>query len=307
MYNNSILNPDKETFVLVDANAFVHSSFHGYPERLDAKGQDQRIIHGLMDALVGLTYRLDRIDHLFMIFDPDDGSLFRESQFPAYKKNRPPTDPDLSRQRNAAKIIFKDKLGLPTVHYPGYEADDIIGSLAKIISKEYQVVIVSPDKDIAQLVDDNIFLLRRWRTKTEKGYTLMNKDVVREEFGVHPHQIPDWLALMGDTADNLPGLHKVGKKTAAEIIAQYISVEHLLSIINHIDDKKLQEKVLEAKDTLPLVKSLAKIVTDLPLEKHTDEAIEYANAVRSCPSYKESILKLEKYFRWQPHYKELFI
>jgi DNA polymerase-1 len=304
---NKILDPEKETIVIVDANAFVHSSFHGYPIRLDAKGQDQRVLHGLLDSLVGLTYRLDRIDQLFMIFDPDDGSLFRESQYPAYKKNRPPTDPDLSRQRNAAKIIFKDKLGIPSIHYPGYEADDIIGSFAKIAVEHYQVVIVSPDKDIAQVVDDDIYLLRRWRTKTEKGYTLMNKDVVKEEFGVHAHQIPDWLALMGDVADNLPGLHKVGKKTAANILAQYPSIEHLLSIVNHLEDQKLKEKVLEAKDSLPLVKRLAQIVMDLPIAEHADEAIHYGSKVRNNPEYKNNILKMEKYFGWQPHYKELFL
>jgi DNA polymerase-1 len=307
MYKKPILNPNKETCVILDANAYVHSSFHGYPPRLDAKGQDHRILHGLIDALIGLTYQLDRIDYLFMIFDPDDGSLFRTSQFPAYKKNRPPTDPDLSRQRNAARLIFKEQLGIPVVHYPGYEADDIIGSLAKVAAEQFQVVIVSPDKDIAQMVDDNIFMLRRWRTKTEKGYILMDKEIVKEDFGVHPHQIPDWLALMGDDADNLPGLYKVGKKTAADLVNKYMSVEHLLSIANHLDDEKLKEKVLNAKDTLPLIKSLATIVTDLPVRDLADAAIDYGNAIRNKPNYKENVLKMEKYFRWQPHYKEIFL
>lgn len=307
MYKKSILNPDKETFVIVDANAFVHSSFHGYPERLDATGLDQKILHGLIDALIGLTYQLNRIDYLFLIFDPDDGSLFRTSQFPAYKKNRPPANPELTRQKNAAKLIFKEQLGIPMIHYAGYEADDIIGSLAKLVSKDSQVVIVSPDKDIAQLVDDNIFMLRKWRTKTEKGYVLMDKEMVKEEFGIYPNKIPDWLALMGDDADNLPGLYKVGKKTAADIVAKYISVEHLLSIAHHIDDEKLKDKVLAAKDTLPLIKSLATIVTDLPLAELTDEAIEYGNNIRNKSNYRDNILKLEKYFRWQSHYKEIFL
>jgi DNA polymerase-1 len=307
MYKKPILNPERETLVIVDANAYVHSSFHGYPERLDAKGQDQRILHGLMDTLVSLTYQLSRIDSLFLIFDPDDGSLFRESQFPAYKKNRPPTDPDLSRQRNAAKLIFKEQLGIPMVHYAGYEADDIIGSLAKTADKKYQVVIVSPDKDIAQCVDDNIFMLRRWRTKTERGYTLMDKHIVLEEFGVSPNQIPDWLALMGDDADNLPGLYKVGKKNAATYVHKYMSVEHLLSIAHQLDDEKLKEKVLNAKDTLPLIKSLATIVCDLPVKELAEQAIIYGNNIRNKPNYKEHVLKLEKYFRWQPHYKEIFL
>ncbi len=299
---------NKNVVVLLDANAYVHSSFHGYEEKKDVKGNDQRIIHGIMDTLVGLTFQLEKIDEIFMIFDPDDGSLFRESQYPAYKKNRPPTDPSLSVQRNNAKIVFRDKLGLPMVHYPGYEADDIIGSMAKILSKKnHQVVIVSPDKDIAQLVDDNVFLLRKWKTKEGKGYTLLNKEKVKEDFGVFPHQIADWLALMGDAADNLPGLYKVGKKTAANIVNKYLSVEHLLSIVHHLEDEKLKEKILESQETIPLVKRLAKIVVDLPIEEEIVNALEYSRSVRESESYKENILKIERYFLWKPHYKEMFI
>ncbi len=299
---------NKNVIVLLDANAYVHSSFHGYEEKKDVKGNDQRIIHGIMDTLVGLTFQLEKIDEIFMIFDPDDGSLFRESQYPAYKKNRPPTDPNLSIQRNNAKIVFKEKLGLPMVHYPGYEADDIIGSMAKILSKKNnQVVIVSPDKDIAQLVDDNVFLLRKWKTKEAKGYTLLNKEKVKEDFGVFPHQIADWLALMGDAADNLPGLYKVGKKTAANIVNKYLSVEHLLSIVHHLEDEKLKEKILESQETIPLVKKLAKIVVDLPIEEEIINALEYSRSVRESDSYKENILKIERYFNWKPHYKEMFI
>lgn len=299
---------NKNVVVLLDANAYVHSSFHGYEEKKDVKGNDQRIIHGIMDTLVGLTFQLEKIDEIFMIFDPDDGSLFRESQYPAYKKNRPPTDPSLSVQRNNAKIVFRDKLGLPMVHYPGYEADDIIGSMAKILSKKnHQVVIVSPDKDIAQLVDDNVFLLRKWKTKEGKGYTLLNKEKVKEDFGVFPNQIADWLALMGDAADNLPGLYKVGKKTAANIVKKYLSVEHLLSIVHHLEDEKLKEKILESQETIPLVKRLAKIVVDLPIEEEIVNALEYSRSVRESESYKENILKIERYFNWKPHYKEMFI
>lgn len=305
--NKEILKKDKQIMVIVDANAFVHSSFHGYSPKLDIKGQDHRIMHGLLDTLVGLTYQLDRIDQLFMIFDPEDGDLFRTAQYPSYKKNRPPNDPELKKQRDSAKFIFKEKLGIPSVHYPGYEADDIIGSLAKLVGSEYQVVIVSPDKDIAQLVDENIFMLRRWKTKTEKGYSLMNNQKIKEEFGVNSTQIPDWLALMGDTADNLPGIKNVGKKTASNILANYPSLEHLLSVVNHIEDEKLKNKILEVKDSLPLIKKLATIVTDLPISKSVEDAINYGNNVRNNKDYKQNILKLEKYFNWKVHYKELFL
>lgn len=309
MLNHSFLNFNKKIAVLVDANAFVHSTFHSYDPKLDIKGNDQKIIHGLLDTLVNLTYQIDKIDELFLIFDPDDGSLFRESQFPAYKKNRPPTPFELTTQRNSAKLLFKEKIGVPMVSFPGYEADDIMGSMAKIMEAtgEYQIIIVSPDKDIAQLVSDDIFLLRKWRTKESRGYSLLNKERVKEDFGVHPEQIPDWLALMGDAADNLPGLYNVGKKTAADILSQYPSIEHLLSIVNHIENENLKNKVLEAKDTIPLVKKLAQIVIDLPIHQQMDDALDYSERIRTDPLYSENIMKLEKYFNWKPHYKELFL
>ena len=209
-----MIDYQKNIIVLLDANAFVHSSFHAYEEKLDIKGNDQRIIHGLMDTLVSLTFQFERIDEIFMIFDPDDSSLYRRSKYSAYKKNRPLVDPSLYQQRKNAEILFKEKLGIPIVTYPGYEADDIIGSVAQLFKNEHQVIIVSPDKDIAQLVDKNIFLLRKWRNKTEKGFILLDENGVKENFGVFPKQIPDLLALMGDDADNLPGVDKIGKKTA---------------------------------------------------------------------------------------------
>jgi len=307
MYNIPFSNLNKKTLVIVDANAFVYSSFYGCSEKLDIKGQDHRVLHGLLNVLVKLTYELDKIDYLFLIFDPDDGHLFRESQYPSYKRNRPPIDTDLIRQRNAAKIIFKERLGIPIVHYSGYEADDIIGSLAKIASKYYQVIIVSHDKDIAQLVDDNIFLLRSRHTKNQKGYVLMDESVVKKEFGVYPKQIPDWLALMGDSSDNLPGLENIGEKTAAKILSLYPSIEHLLSIAHCLDDKKLKEKILAARDNLLLVKKLATIVTDLPIAELVNEAIKYSNLVRNSPTYKEDLLRLEKYFNWKSYYKEMFL
>jgi DNA polymerase I len=299
----------KETFVIVDANAFVHSSFHGYTPKYDAKGQDQRVLYGIMNTLVDLTYQFNQIDHLYIIFDPSDGSLYRKSIFPAYKANRPPTDPDLARQRDMARKVIADHLGLPSFSYPGYEADDIIGSLAKLVgnSSNYEVFIVSPDKDIAQLVDENIKMLRRFRSKTERGYKLLTIETVVEHFGVYPHQIPDWLALVGDVADNLPGLEDVGEKRAATILKQYPSVEHLLAICHQLDNMKLKEKIESNKDTITLVKKLATIVTDLPIEEKTHEAMIKSKSIRSHQEYNKKLLTLQKYFAWPDYYLEMFL
>jgi DNA polymerase-1 len=297
----------KQNFVIIDANAFVHSSFHGYTEKLDAKGEDQRVLYGLINTLVDLTYQLPKIDFLYIVFDPSDGSLYRKSLFPSYKANRPPTNPDLSRQRNVAIKVIEDHLGIACVSYPGYEADDIIGSLSKFASKNHRVIIVSPDKDLGQLVIDDVVLLRKYRTKTEKGYRAINKDNVFEEFGVDAHQIPDWLALKGDTADNLPGLYKVGPKKAENILSKYKSIEHLLAIINEIDDEEIKEKIINNKEQLILVKKLATIVCDLPIEELSYEALDKANRIRNKEDYNKKLNTIKNHYSWPPYFLELFL
>lgn len=297
---------EKQNFVILDANAFVHSSFHGYSEKLDAKGQDQKVLYGLMNALVDLTYQLPQIDMLYVVFDPVDGSLYRKSKYPAYKANRPPTDPDLARQREVAKKVIEDHIGIPCVSHPGYEADDIIGSLMEIARKEYRVIIVSPDKDLAQLVRDDVVLLRKIRTKTEKGYRAVNIDNVFNEFGVFPHQIPDWLALAGDTADNLPGLYKVGTKGASQILAQYKSIEHLLAFSNEIEDESLKEKIINNKDQLILVKDLATIVCDLPIEEKAYKALDKADRIRNNENYINKLNIMKKHYSWPEYFIEMF-
>lgn len=297
---------EKKNFVILDANAFVHSSFHGYTEKLDAKGQDQKVLYGIMNALVDLTYQLPQIDFLYVVFDPIDGSLFRKSKYPDYKANRPPTDPELARQREVAKKVLEDHVGIPCVSYPGYEADDIIGSLVKIAKENYRVIVVSPDKDLAQLVSDDVVLLRKIRTKTERGYRAINNDNVFNEFGVFPHQIPDWLALAGDSADNLPGLYKVGTKGACQILAQYKSIDHLLAYVNEIEDEKLKDKVSSNKEQLLLVKELATIVCDLPIEERAYKALEKADRLRSNDGYIKKLEIMKKHYYWPEYFIEMF-
>lgn len=297
---------EKKNFVIIDANAFVHSSFHGYTEKLDAKGQDQKVLYGLMNALVDLTYQLPQIDCLYVVFDPVDGSLFRKSKYPAYKANRPPSNPELVRQKEVAKKVLEDHIGVPCVSYPGYEADDIIGSLVKIAKDKYRVIIVSPDKDLAQLVQEDVVLLRKIRTKTEKGYRAVNIENVFNEFGVFPDQIPDWLALAGDSADNLPGLYKVGTKGACQILAQYKSIEHLLAYANQIEDNNLKEKIISNKEQLILVKELATIVCNLPIEERVHKALEKADKLRSHENYINKLSIMKKHYSWPEYFIEMF-
>lgn len=299
-------NQNRENFVIIDANAFVHSSFHGYSPCLDARSEDQRVLYGIMNTLVDLTFQLPPIDYLYIVFDPSDGSLYRKSLYPLYKANRPPTDPDLARQREVAKKVIEDHLGIPTLSYPGYEADDIIGTLAKLASTEYNVIVVSPDKDLAQLVEPNVTLFRRIRTKTERGYKALDESKVFEHFGVYPSQIPDFLSLVGDTADNLPGLEKVGDKKAASILRVYPSIEHMFAMLNKMEDEKLRIKIEERKETITLVKKLATIVCDLPLESQAQEALCKANRIRAHNLYPNKLLQMKKHYSWPDHFISMF-
>lgn len=297
----------RENFVIVDANAFVHSSFHGYSPCLDSKSEDQRVLYGLMNTFVDLTFQIPNINYLYVVFDPADGSLYRKSMYPAYKANRPPTDPDLVRQREVAKKVIEDHLGIPTLTHPGYEADDIIGTLAHLAAESYNVIIISPDKDLAQLVKPNVLLLRKMRTRTERGYKAFNEERVYEHFGVSPKQIPDWLALVGDAADNLPGLEKVGDKTASTLLKTYPTIEHMFSILHEMEDEKLRTKILENKETLQLVKKLATIICDLPLEDKAQTALCKAERIRSHPEYNKKLIKMKEHFSWPPHFIDMFV
>lgn len=297
---------EKENFIIVDANSFVHSTFHGYSPCLDCKGVDQRVLQGLMNALVDLTYNLPRIDYLFLVFDPFDGSLYRKSLFPTYKANRPPSDPELVKQKEVAMQILSNQIGIPMISHAGYEADDTIGSMSEMLKNKFNVTIVSPDKDLAQLVNPTVRLMSKLKTKTVKGYRFLNEDSVYENFGVYPKQIPDWLCLMGDVADNLPGLDKVGPKTASNLLKKYISLEHLIAIHHEMEDVKLRDKIRSSLDTLPLIKHLATIKSDLPVEEKMEAAFEKAEMIRTHQDYKNRFNKVSKYFNWPDHYSQMF-
>lgn len=303
---NATIDPNREIFVIVDANSWVHSCFHACPPVLDKKGVDQRVLNGMLAMLSSIVSNLPRIDYLMTVFDPPDGDLFRKSKFSAYKANRPPQDEDLKRQKRDSMHVFKNILGIPDLTYSGYEADDIIGSASKIISKEIQVVIVSIDKDLAQLVTEKVILMRRVKTKDFKGYQFLDPMIVKDEFGVHPIQIPDYLALMGDTADNLPGLEKVGPKTAAKIINNHFSIENILRDVSALDET-LREKVEGSRETLKMVKELATIYTDLPLGSLIDAALDHSANIRGSNNFRNNLLKAENFFKWNPGMIDMFL
>lgn len=254
---------DQKRLFLVDAYALIFRGYYAFIKnpRINSKGLDTSAILGFTNSLLDVIKR-ERPDHLAVCFDKG-GSDARNELFTDYKANRDET-PDAIR---LAVPIIEDILKamkIPIMVKEGFEADDIIGTLAKKAEKEgYQTFMVTPDKDFAQLVSDNIFM---YRPVFGGGYETWGIPEVQEKFEVEdPTQVIDFLGMMGDSADNIPGLPGVGEKTAKKFIAQFGSMEGLLENTDQLKGK-MKEKVEGAKELGLLSKQLATIMLDVPVE-----------------------------------------
>ena len=243
--------------VLVDGSSYLFRAFHALPPLTTSKNLPT-------GAIKGVTSMLRRLEQDFpgskvvVVFDAK-GKTFRHEMYEEYKANRPPMPDDLAVQIEPIHNIVK-AMGLPLLIVPKVEADDVIGTLAhEATSKGIDVVVSTGDKDMAQLVSDHVTLIN---TMTE---TAMDRDGVVDKFGVKPEQIIDYLALVGDKVDNIPGVNKCGPKTAVKWLQNY---ENLDNLIEHADEikGKIGEYLREATDTLPLSRELATIRTDVELE-----------------------------------------
>jgi DNA polymerase-1 len=240
----------KKPIIIVDGSSYLFRAYHAMPELTNASGQSTGAIYGVINMVKRL--KKDYKDHLILMVFDSKGKTTRHQYFPDYKANRPPMPDDLASQIPYIHD-FITQLGLPIIKQNGIEADDIIGTLAQQFSKNGEHVIISTgDKDMAQLVNDNITLVN---TMTQ---TTLNSESVKENFGVEPNQIIDYLALMGDKIDNIPGIPNVGPKTAAKWLATYGSLENLCAHAHEITGK-IGENFRQSSDTLALSKRLVTI------------------------------------------------
>ena len=259
---------DKKRLFLLDAFALIFRGYYAFIKnpRINSKGMDVSAILGFTNSLLDVIKR-EKPDHIAVCFDRG-GSVARVEAFPDYKANRQETPEAIKIAVPYIEEILK-AMNIPAVIKAGYEADDIIGTLAKKAEKEgYTTFMVTPDKDFAQLVSENIFM---YRPRFGGGYETWGIPEVQEKFGVEdPLQVIDFLGMMGDSVDNIPGLPGVGEKTAKKFLAQYGSMENLLA--NTADLKgKMKEKV-EANGELGLLsKELATIMLDVPVEFHEED------------------------------------
>jgi len=246
------------TLLLVDGSSFLFRAFHAMPSLSNSRGEPTGAAYGVINMLRGLLLE-QQPDRVAVVFDAR-GPTFRHTLYPGYKANRPPMAEELAGQIEPTHAMVR-ALGLPLLAEPGVEADDVIGTLAEHGREAgYTVLIVTSDKDLAQLVGDRVTLLR----PENHGYLALDADAVAHKYGVAPPRMVDLLALTGDSVDNVPGVPKVGPKTAAKWLASYDSLDGVIAHAAEIPGK-VGENLRASLDQLELSRKLVTIRRDVPL------------------------------------------
>ena len=256
-----------EKLFLLDAYALIYRAYYAFIKapRINSKGLNTSAVMGFVNTLNEVITK-EKPTHLGVAFD--HGKTFRHEAFPEYKAQRQETPEDI----RLSVPIIKDILNafrIPILQVDGFEADDIIGTLAtKAGQKGIETYMLTPDKDYGQLVRDNVF---QYRPRHGGGYETMGPAEVCAKYGLtSPTQVIDLLALMGDSSDNFPGCPGVGEKTAVKLINDYGSIDNLLAHSTEIKGK-LREKVENAVDDIRMSYFLATIRTDVPVDLNMDE------------------------------------
>ncbi len=243
--------------VLVDGSSYLYRAFHAMPKFSNSRGEPTGAVYGVVNMLRRLLSDYDT-EYMAVVFDAK-GKTFRDDIYPEYKAHRPPMPDDLSVQIEPLHDVIR-ALGLPLIQIQGVEADDVIGTLARAAAAEGRETVISTgDKDMAQLVDGQVRLVD---TMKEKVY---DREGVIEKFDVPPERIVDYLALVGDTSDNIPGVPGVGPKTAAKWLQQYGSLDEVVAHANEIPGKA-GESLRGALAHLPMARQLATIKCDVELK-----------------------------------------
>ncbi|MGD9339973.1 MAG: DNA polymerase I [Chromatiales bacterium] len=258
---------EQAPLVLVDGSSYIYRAFHALPPLTNSRGEPTGAVHGVLNMLVKLR-RETAAERFAVVFDAS-GPTFRDELFAEYKSNRPPM-PDELRSQIEPVLEAVEAMGLPLLRVSGVEADDVIGTLAaQAAGNGIDTLISTGDKDMAQLVGPHVTLVN---TMTGK---MLDHDGVVEKFGVEPGQIIDYLALVGDKSDNIPGVPKVGPKTAAKWLQQYRDIDRLVESAAEIPGK-VGESLRANLDQLALSRELATIRCDVELDIGADELVPRA-------------------------------
>ncbi|MEM6513929.1 MAG: DNA polymerase I [Pseudomonadota bacterium] len=256
-------NP-KADLVLIDGSSYLYRAYHALPKLTNSSGEPTGALHGVLNMINKLV-RDEPDAHVAVVFDAP-GKTFRDEIYAEYKANRPPM-PDELRSQIQPILDAVEAMGLPLLRVAGVEADDVIGTLCTEGSKRGINVLVSTgDKDMAQLVDDRITLMNTMND------SVLDRESVKLKFDVYPEQIIDYLALVGDASDNIPGVPKVGAKTAAKWLNQYDSVDGIIDNADAIKGK-VGDNLRDSIDQLKLSRELATIRKDVALDVSIEDLV----------------------------------
>src|SRR3989344_6955113 len=292
----------KRRLVLIDGHAIVFRAYYAYPASLTTpEGEQINAVYGFASILLSVVRELAPT-HIAVAFDLDKPT-FRHIDYAGYKAQRPEVDVELTNQLDRVREVV-EVLSMPIFQVEGFEADDVIGTLARQAADGGEVIIVTGDQDAMQLVDDSV---RVWLPKRGKQEAkLYGVEEVKQKFELTPEQIVDLKALAGDASDNIPGVRGIGPKGASTLIQEFGSLENLYQ---HLDSKKIKPRIQELlktyKDDAFMSKKLATIVTNLPIkfdlekapighynpEKVTDvfQKFEFRSLLKSLPASMHSV------------------
>ncbi len=248
--------------VLIDGSSYLYRAFHALPPLSNSRGEPTGALHGVLTMILKLV-RDEQPAHVAVVFDAP-GKTFRDDLYAEYKANRPPM-PDELRLQVQPILDAVEAMGLPLLRVEGVEADDVIGTLcAKAEEQGMQVLVSTGDKDLAQLVSDKTTLINTMND------TRMDRDAVKEKFDVYPEQIVDYLALVGDSSDNIPGVPRVGPKTAAKWLNEYDTADGIVEN-GEVIKGKIGESLRGNVESLRLSQELATIRKDVQLDVRIDD------------------------------------
>ncbi|MDH3258734.1 MAG: DNA polymerase I, partial [Deltaproteobacteria bacterium] len=254
----------KERFLIVDGSNLLYRAFYALPRLTSSDGTPTGAVYGFVSSLQKVRNRFSP-RYLCVVFDAP-GPTFRDELYEGYKETRQKMPEDIAAQIPIIKEII-DISGIKSVELEGVEADDVIGSLSRIAAKmDLEVVIVSSDKDLCQLVEKNVQMFDSLKDRIVKAPD------VRKKFGVEPEKIVDLLALSGDQTDNIPGVPGIGNKTAAALLQEFGSVENLTKNLDFVKGKR-RELLRENLENIRISKELAKIKDDVPLPFQMEDFI----------------------------------
>jgi DNA polymerase-1 len=284
-----------KTLLLVDGSSYLYRAYHAMPNLTGPGGVPTGAIHGMVAMMKRLREQI-AADYAACVFDAP-GKTFRDDWYPEYKANRSTMPEDLARQIDAIHEVVR-LLGWPVISVPGIEADDAIGTLARVASEAgWKVVVSTGDKDLAQLVNENVTLINTMTDET------LDVSGVLAKFGVPPSLIIDYLALVGDTVDNVPGVNKVGPKTAVKWLLEHGSLDGVIAAAPAMKGA-VGENLRQALDWLPQGRRLVTVVTDHDLAPHV-EGWPALDALALQPVNHESLLEFYQRFGFRSWRNEL--